>query len=329
MNAAHLLADLRAQGFEVTPDGKALIVRPASRLSDTLKEAVRAAKADLLVCLWAEMLREHYEERAAILEHDGGLPRAEAEVSARASTGLLARNLGLPWAALRLAFNDPALPDSPDPVDKPPYGLPAWCLGPDRKPCKQGVSTVSLNLSADTQTFELPPSGSLPARCCHVIDLGTQPVEFQGERKHVRKIAIAWQLEERRSDGTPFTLSRRFTASLHEKAALRAFLEAWRGRPFTPEELAGFNLRRLIGAPCLLNIVHAERSGNTFAEIRAIAPLPKGMTPPPDVADPIIFDIDDPDTWPAFDRLSKRQQEAIEASPEWKGRQAEDCDVAF
>jgi hypothetical protein len=194
---------------------------------------------------------------------------------------------------------------------------------------------MSLNLSADTQTFELPPSGSLPARCCHVIDLGTQAVEFQGERKHARKISIAWQLDERRSDGTPFILSRRFTASLHEKAALRAFLESWRGRPFTPEELSGFNLRRLINAPCLLNIVHAERSGNTFAEIRSIAPLPKGMTPPTDVADPIVFDIDDPDTWPAFDRLTKRQQEAIEASPEWKGRRAknepfvEDCEIVF
>jgi hypothetical protein len=195
---------------------------------------------------------------------------------------------------------------------------------------------VTLTLSADMQTFELPPTGSLPARCCHVIDLGTQEVSFQNERRHVRKIAIAWQLGERRSDGTPFILSRKFTASLHEKSALRGTIESWRGRHLTPEELSGFNLRRLIGAPCLLNIVHVEKGGNTFAEIRSIAPLPKGMTPPPDVADPIIFDMDDPDTWPAFDRLTKRQQEVIAASPEWKGRQArsgpfggEDCEISF
>jgi len=139
MDAARLLADLRAQGFELVPDGNALIVRPASRLTGELKDALRRAKPDLLVCLWAETLREHYEERAAILEYDGGLPRAEAETSARASTGLLARNLGLPWAALRLAFDDPALPDSLSPVDRPPYGLPAWCLTPDRNPCQQGA----------------------------------------------------------------------------------------------------------------------------------------------------------------------------------------------
>ncbi|QIK38106.1 hypothetical protein GWK36_09030 [Caldichromatium japonicum] len=181
---------------------------------------------------------------------------------------------------------------------------------------------MSLHLSAESQAFELPPSGSLPARCCHVIDLGTQAVEFQGETKRQHKIAIAWQLDERRSDGAPFTVSRRFTASLHEKAALRQFLEAWRGRPFTPEELKGFALPRLINAPCLLNIVHEERGGNTFAAIKSIAPMPRGMTPPPDVKDPLIFDLSDPNTWPAFERLSKRQQEAIEASPQWQERQA-------
>jgi hypothetical protein len=181
---------------------------------------------------------------------------------------------------------------------------------------------MSLNLSANEGSYELPPAGSLPARCCHVIDLGTQTMEYQGETKRMHKIAIAWQLEELKADGTPFTVSRRFTASLHEKAALRAFLEAWRGKPFTPEELKGFFLPRLINAPCLLNIVHAERGGNTYADIKGASPLPRGMTPPPEVKDPIIFNISDPKTWHAFDRLSKRQQEAIEASPEWKERQA-------
>lgn len=181
---------------------------------------------------------------------------------------------------------------------------------------------MSLNLSANEGTYELPPAGSLPARCCHVIDLGTQTMEYQGETKRMHKIAIAWQLEELKADGTPFTVSRRFTASLHEKAALRAFLEAWRGKPFTPEELKGFSLPRLINAPCLLNIVHAERGGNTYADIKGASPLPRGMTPPPEVKDPIVFDLSDPKTWHAFDRLTKRQQEAIEASPEWKERQA-------
>lgn len=37
----------------------------------------------------SEDLREHFEERVAIIEHDAGLPRAEAELEAARSTGLV------------------------------------------------------------------------------------------------------------------------------------------------------------------------------------------------------------------------------------------------
>lgn len=197
---------------------------------------------------------------------------------------------------------------------------------------------MSLTLSAEDKAFELPPAGTFAARCCHVIDLGTQTVDYQGQTKSLHKIALAWVLpDELKTDGTPFVVGRRFTASLHEKAALRQFLEGWRGRAFTPEELKGFALPKLINAPCLLNIVHVERDGKTYAEVKGASPLPKGMQPPPPVSDHIIFDISDPATWSAFERLTARQQEAIEASPEWRARQQSqspsiadiDDDIAF
>lgn len=190
---------------------------------------------------------------------------------------------------------------------------------------------MSLTLTANESNYELPPAGTFAARCCHVIDLGTQTTEYQGERKTSHKIALAWQLaDEMRSDGTPFILGRRFTASLHEKAALRQFLEGWRGKSFTPEELKGFALPKLLNAACLLTVAHIERDGKTFAEIKGASPLPKGMTPPP-VIDPLLFDLSDPATWPDFERLTKRQQEAIEASPEWRSRTTaiHDEDIAF
>lgn len=40
-------------------------------------------RATLLYGAWTEDQREHYEERAAIMEYDGGLPRAEAERKAK------------------------------------------------------------------------------------------------------------------------------------------------------------------------------------------------------------------------------------------------------
>ena len=99
----------------------------------------------------------------------------------------------------------------------------------------------------------------MAARCCRLIDLGSQESEFQGEKKLQRKILISWELSELRTDGSPFQISRRFGLSLHEKTALRAFLQAWRGRPFSDAELAGFDLRKLLNAPCLLNVVHTNR----------------------------------------------------------------------
>lgn len=178
---------------------------------------------------------------------------------------------------------------------------------------------MALTLSENTTaTFELPPSGPQAARCSRIVDLGSQQSEFNGETKTARKLLITWQLAELRSDGEPFQVSRRFTASLHKKSALRAFLESWRGRAFTPEELAGFDMQKLINAPCLLNLAHVQRDGKDFANILGISPLPKGMQPPPPVFAPVIFDLSDPTCGEDLPLLPQRLREQIQQSPEWK-----------
>lgn len=165
--------------------------------------------------------------------------------------------------------------------------------------------------------FELPPAGPTAARCTRLIDLGTQESTYQGETKRQRKLLITWGLAEARSDGTPHQISRRFGVSLHEKATLRQFLQAWRGRPFTDDELAGFDLRKLLGVPCLLNLIHAARDGKDFCNIASISPLPKGL-PAPDPMPLTVFDLDDETTHHVLVDLSESLQATIEASPEWK-----------
>lgn len=167
-------------------------------------------------------------------------------------------------------------------------------------------------------TFELPPSGPQPARCSRIVDLGTQQSDFNGEVKSARKVLLSWQLAELRSDGEPFQVSRRFTASLHKKSALRAFLESWRGRPFTPEELTGFDVERLINVPALLNLVRVQRGEKNFSNILGVSPLPKGMQPPPPVLAPVIFNLSDPTCGEDLPLLPQRLREQIEASPEWR-----------
>jgi hypothetical protein len=135
-----------------------------------------------------------------------------------------------------------------------------------------------MGLIVKGKTFTPAPAGVHQAVCVDVIDLGMVESNFNGEKKVQHKLKIVWQLNETNEEaGRRFTTSKRYTASLHEKSSLRKDLQGWRGRPFTPEELRGFDLDNVLGANCQLNVVHAEREGSMFANVEAVMPLMKGM----------------------------------------------------
>src|SRR5664280_2358069 len=114
------------------------------------------------------------------------------------------------------------------------------------------------------------PAGTHVARCYGVIDLGTQYSEKFGNSS--RKIQIQWELpNELMDDGRPLAISKRYTLSVNEKANLRKDLESWLGRGITmEEEKNGFALGSMLGAPCLLSIIHADSSGKVYANIAAV-----------------------------------------------------------
>lgn len=179
---------------------------------------------------------------------------------------------------------------------------------------------MSLTVSEGaTGTYTPPEAGTFAARCVALIDLGTQASTYEGETKSAHKLLVQFEItdtDNRRTDGEPFIISKRFTASLHQKAALRGFLEAWRGRPFTPEELRAFDLKTLLGVPCLLGIVHTTKEGRTFANISSCMRLPKGMPAPAGALEPKHFDLSAPD-WKVYAALPSRLQEQIATSPEY------------
>ena len=129
-------------------------------------------------------------------------------------------------------------------------------------------------------TFKPAPSGTFAAVCVDVIDLGALEVTYAGKTKVQHKIRIVWQIEEEDENGRPFQVSRRYTLSLHEKAGLRKDLESWRGRAFNEEECQGFDIEKLLGVGCLLNIIHNTKDGSTYANVSGIMKLPKGMPAP-------------------------------------------------
>lgn len=167
---------------------------------------------------------------------------------------------------------------------------------------------MSLTVNANGGT-NLPPvaEGTHLAVCNMLVDLGLQTSEVY--KNTSRKVLIGWEIPGetiKTEDGEhPRTLSKRYTASLNESANLRQDLAAWRGRDFTSEELDAFDLRNIIGKSCLLNVIHKESNGKTYANISSIMALPKGMEKGVLSGKPTVFDLDS-------DPLS-----AVEELPKW------------
>lgn len=130
----------------------------------------------------------------------------------------------------------------------------------------------------DSGDYQLAPAGQHLSVCVDVIDLGNVVVEWNGEKKTQHKCRIVWEIDETMpKNGERYTVRRQFTASLSQKANLRAFLEAWRGQPFTEQELAGFDTENLIGVNAVLQIVHNKKGDRTYDNINAVMKPMKGM----------------------------------------------------
>ena len=129
--------------------------------------------------------------------------------------------------------------------------------------------------------FRTTPEGQHQAVCVDVVDKGLQQTNW-GKKPQIQ---VRWEVEvidEEADPPRPFLVVATYTNSLSSLASLRHDLVSWRGREFTQDELTGeddrgFDLEKLIGANCILQIVHKPtRKGGTFAKISAIMGLRKG-----------------------------------------------------
>lgn len=168
--------------------------------------------------------------------------------------------------------------------------------------------------------FEQAPAGNYVARCIGMIDIGTHQSDYQGKTTYARKVVVRFELPtELMQDGDyagkPFIVGKYYTASLSEKANLRKDLESWRGRPFTDEELMGFDSKNILDKPCMVNIVHTEKGK---AKIASVAPVPRGLEVPPRVNDILYLSLErDEFKRETFDGLSDYWKGEIMKSPEW------------
>lgn len=165
--------------------------------------------------------------------------------------------------------------------------------------------------------FKRAPSGSHIAVCNLVADVGIQPgggAFPDPKRKLYLRFEIPNERVEYEKDGKkvegPLTIGSFFTASMHEKATLRKRLEGWRGRSFTDDEAAAFDVSKVLGKACMLTVIENESGGKTYSNISGIGPMPKGI-PEPKAENPLLYYGEDDAR--AFDKLPPWLQEKIEA----------------
>lgn len=119
-------------------------------------------------------------------------------------------------------------------------------------------------MASKQKKFAPAPEGLWPGVCCDVVDKGLVPTPWGA--KH--KVQLRWLVDAapRREDGKPHMISMSYTLSLHEDANLRKMLEVWRGKKFTEDELQGFDLEKLIGVHCQIQVASDKgKDGDTYS----------------------------------------------------------------
>ncbi len=174
--------------------------------------------------------------------------------------------------------------------------------------------------------FDLCPAGNHPAVLIGLIDLGTQTEKFQGqEERSVRKVFLTWEIPgEKTESGRSHVIGREYTLSFHEKAALRQLIESWRGKSFAEGE--EFDISKLLDQACMLTVLNEDSNKRTFAKIKNVAAMPKGMAKPKATLPTISFNLEDnhPSEFPEVDWLpwsfGSQLVDIAKQSPEWKDR---------
>jgi hypothetical protein len=165
--------------------------------------------------------------------------------------------------------------------------------------------------------FKRAPAGSHIAVCNLVADCGLQPGSQQypsPKRKLYVRFEIPAERIEYEKDGQqvegPLTIGSFYTASMNEKATLRKHLEGWRGKKFSDDEAAAFDVSALLGKACMLSVVESESGGKTYSNIAGIGSMPKGV-PAPKAENPLLY-FDSESAPEDLDSLPKWLREKIE-----------------
>lgn len=165
--------------------------------------------------------------------------------------------------------------------------------------------------------FAKVPAGTHMAVCTLVADVGLQPGSPKFPDPKVR-IFLRFEIPSERityeKDGVehegPAVIYHNWNASMNPKATMRKHIESWRGSKFTDADAEQFDVRKLLGQTCLVQVVHTE--DGQYANVANIMAPPKG-TPKVKAEGTLVYYGPDDDTQydalPAF--LCKKVDEQL------------------
>jgi hypothetical protein len=172
----------------------------------------------------------------------------------------------------------------------------------------------------------LIPTGTYVARCYKMIHIGTLTKNFgKGDQgQNILRISFELPTElnvfKEGEEARPYSVDKEYTLSLGEKSNLRKDLKSWRGKDFTQEEADAFDVSKLIGVPCMINVIHTPKKSDPsvfYETIVSISTLPKGFECPKQINESFEFSVSDFDK-EKFDKLPEYFQKEVCKSKEYK-----------
>jgi hypothetical protein len=129
--------------------------------------------------------------------------------------------------------------------------------------------------------YKCHEEGQFVGQCVDTIDLGEKVQDFPGKPSYLAPTcALVFRTGVINDEtGNYIDVAREFTVSMGDKANLKKFLEQWRGKPYTPEQIkAGVPLDKLTGNHGLLTIAHrTSAKQRVYANITACVGIPRQM----------------------------------------------------
>ena len=186
------------------------------------------------------------------------------------------------------------------------------------------MTSIIANGGNDPPSYPTVSVGVHKARCVRVIDLGTQQNDYQGQISWKRQVMLIWEVpSETDNKGEPLTISKFYTLSLNEKANLANDLVSWRGRPFTETEKKAFDISKVAGKPCSINVILNQ---NGKPKVSTVMPIGKNDEIAQQFHPNMVFSITDfqEKKMEVFNQLPEGIRNIILKSKELEGTEKQD-----